>query len=135
MSFFNDNGFLSEEGKRMLLEFNTAIENLMATDEVDDMSETEIRALGSVLAKIVGDVISNRISRKLQENVKFEAMSDDDFETYLKNKYGDNWVFMTLTPEEFKRVPTLDLDKLFKDIHTIGQSLMDYLNTNGVRYW
>jgi len=42
---------------------------------------------------------------------------------------------MTLTPEEFKRVPTLDLDKLFKDIHTIGQSLMDYLNTNGVRYW
>ena len=135
MKFFNDNGFLSEDGKRMLLEFNTAIDNLLATDEVDDMSETEIRAMGSVLAKTIGDAIANRISRKLQEKNKFESMSDDDFEVYLKNKYGDNWAFMTLTPEEFERVPTLDLDKLFKDMQDIGESLMKHLNSNGVRFW
>jgi hypothetical protein len=135
MKFFNDNGFLSEDGKRMLLEFNTAIENLMTTDEVDDMSETELRAMGSVLSKIVGDTITNRISRKLQETDKFTAMSDIEFESYLTNKYGNNWVFVSLTPEELSRVPALDLDKLRKEMKVIGEELSKYLNCNGVRLW
>lgn len=134
MKFFDDNGFLSEDGKRMLLEFNTAIENLIATDEVDDMSEAEIRAMGSVLSKNIGDAVANRISRKLQEKNKLTAMSEKDFEAYLKNKYGDNWFFMTLTPEEFDRVPTLDFDQIYKDIQVIGESLMKHLNSNGVRF-
>jgi hypothetical protein len=130
---FDGNGILNETGKNLLLDFNTALDNLMSSDEVYDMSESEIRTLGSVLAKILGDRISHRIANKVKTTSKLDKMTDEEFEKYLLDKYGSNWHFLSLSPEEYARVPTLDFDKIFDDMKNVGNSIMQYLNCNGVR--
>ena len=37
--------------------------------------------------------------------MNLDQMTDTEFETYLKEKYGDNWFLVSLTPEEFARCP------------------------------
>jgi hypothetical protein len=119
--------------KQLLGKFRYALEEIMASDEVYEMSQTEVRNLGSALAKVVGDVICDQIAIRLQARNKFFKMTDEEFENFLKEKYGKHWVFMSLTPEEFERVPSLDLDTLLKDISSVGESLANVLNCNGVR--
>jgi hypothetical protein len=131
--FFNGNGVLTKDGIDLLLEFNTALDNLLASDEVHDMSESEIRTLGSVLAKILGDRISNRIASKIQTISQFDKMTDKEFEEHLINRYGNNWTMLTLSPEEFARLPTVDFDQLIKDMRAVGESIIKHLNCNGVR--
>ena len=105
--FFNGNGVLTEEGKTLLLDFNTALDNLMASDNVMDMTENDLRLLGSYLSSVIGNRISKRISTKLQTKSQFDAMTDDEFYAYLQQKYGQLWRLLTLTHEEYHRVPQL----------------------------
>ena len=105
--FFNGNGVLTEEGKTLLLDFNTALDNLMASDNVMDMTENDLRLLGSYLSSVIGNRISKRISTKLQTKSQFDAMTDDEFYAYLQQKYGQLWRLLTLTHEEYHRVPRL----------------------------
>lgn len=39
-------------------------------------------------------------------------MSDAEFETYLKSKYGEKWRFISLTPEEFERCPIISQEEI-----------------------
>jgi hypothetical protein len=111
-NIFTGNGAVTEEGKRLLLiEFNAALENIMTSDAVSDMSESELRTLGSILAAIVADAVSFRISRRLQIATKLGMMTDQEFEVYLEEKYGSIWRFCTLTHEELARVPALSLEE------------------------
>lgn len=118
--------------KQLLSKFRSALEEIMASDEVYEMSQTQLRNLGSTLSKIVGDTICDQIAIRLRATNQFSQMTDAEFENFLKEKYGEHWRFMSLTPEEFARVPS-DLDVILKDASAIGESLFNYLNCNGVR--
>lgn len=50
-------------------------------------------------------------------------MSDEQFEKYLENKYGAMWRFMSLTAEEFERVPRFAEEEIVK---AIEQGVRDF---------
>lgn len=78
-------------------------------------SVNELRELKSRISQYVGDVISDHIVKlheQEQEKSFLWRMSDDEFKSYLKNKYDKNydgtpnvlWAMNTsLTAEEFER--------------------------------
>lgn len=104
---FDEKGGFTEHGNSLLLDFQYGLAQVMTTDEVFHMSESELRLLGSLLSSVIGNVISARIARKLQISSSFTTMTDAEFESYLENKYGVSWRFMSLTEEEMVRVPKL----------------------------
>lgn len=53
----------------------------------------------------------------------FDEMTDDQFEEYLKAKYGEEYLFMTLTQEEIERVMPIAEEKIEK---AIEEELKDY---------
>jgi hypothetical protein len=112
--FFNGNGVLTKDGLDLLLELNTALDNLMASDHVMDMTENDLRLLGSHLSSMIGNIISKRISTKLQTKTQFDIMTDDEFYAYLEQKYGQLWRLLTLTHEEYHRVPQLSDEDIKK---------------------
>lgn len=105
--WFKGNGFLSEEGNRALLDFRYGLDSLMEKDELRTMSVGEIHVLQANLAKLVGDAISNHISRRMREAAALSAMSDKEFEKLLEDKYGAIWPELTLSPEEVIRAKSL----------------------------
>jgi len=64
---FKDNGFLSEEGDKVLHSFHYGLTEIMATAEVRAMSVQELHVLQANLAKLVGDAVSNAIFVKNKE--------------------------------------------------------------------
>ena len=63
---FKDNGFISEEGARVLHSFYYGLGEIMATTEVRNMSVQELQVLQANLASLVGDTISKAIQVKNQ---------------------------------------------------------------------
>lgn len=61
MNFFKENGFLSSDGETLVSEFKTALSNMLASSEVQNMDKSQIRILNSNLNKIVGEMISNHL--------------------------------------------------------------------------
>ena len=102
--YFTDNGFLSEEGKKLVEEFNFGLATTLMQDAVRNMSEAEISTLGCNLGKCLGDTISNLIQSKSQSKNKFIAMTDEQFEAHLKERYGERWMLVSVTKEELDRV-------------------------------
>ena len=130
---FKDNGFLTEAGQKALSQFKGTLEDLFASKLVKDMSEAELRVLGCNLASIVGDAISNRLQAKRNVTKKFQAMDDKQFQAYLVAKYGDNWMFQSLTPDELDRCPKLQ----FQEIENILKESAKHITKfprNGVRF-
>jgi hypothetical protein len=117
--WFKEGGFLDEEGEKAFLEIKTELENLLNTDEVASMDVQQLRVLCSCLTKMIGDKMCDKIAHRSQINNQFTAMSDDEFYTYLKEKYGEEvWQFCSLTPEELSRCPTLspkDFEKIMQE--------------------
>lgn len=64
---FKDNGFLTEEGQKVLHSFYYGLNETMATAEVRAMSVQELQVLQSNLAKLVGDALSKAIVEKSKE--------------------------------------------------------------------
>jgi hypothetical protein len=102
-----DGGSLSEEGKRITADFQTALNDILSKTEVREMTFSEVQTLGANLHKMVGDAISDRITGRIQFANSLEQMTDAQFEAYLKVKYGSVWSRVTLTPEELARIRPL----------------------------
>jgi hypothetical protein len=120
---FDDRGFLTEEGKysKQMKDF------IIKTDDMlEGYSINELRIMGSILHKIVGDAVCDAIQFKTNETNKFTAMSDEEFDKYLADKYapiyGKNWLIKaSITDEEgernaqtFRRQMTQNLEDLKK---------------------
>jgi hypothetical protein len=58
---FKDNGFLSEEGKKVLQPLHDGLTEVMTSVEVRNMSVQELQTLQANLAKLVGDAVSGAI--------------------------------------------------------------------------
>lgn len=110
---YKENGLLSEGGEVVTHPVKMAVYKLLNQDEqVKQMGESELRVLGGCLQKIVGDLISERIQFKNEVAKKLAAMKDEEFENYLKEKYGDRWILVSLTEEELDRVPRLSEEQI-----------------------
>jgi len=99
--YINGNGFLTEDGRAALSPLQKALNQ--AIREFGPESESELRTLGAVLSKMVGDTITDRIQTTKELEAKLDAMSDEQFNAFMTAKYGQNWQFVTCTPEEGKR--------------------------------
>jgi hypothetical protein len=66
--WFTDNGFLSKDAQFIDHKTKLTLDYIFLSPEVEEMSIDEIRTLGAVLSKIVGDFTSTAILKKQQEN-------------------------------------------------------------------
>ena len=58
---FKENGFLSEEGNKVLHSFHYGLNETMSRKEVKDMSVQELQVLQANLASLLGNAFSNAI--------------------------------------------------------------------------
>lgn len=94
---YKENGMISEEGQRVFKEtIDAKIRMLLKQGE----TETEIRIIASLIHARVGEFALD----KIQELKKFDLMSDDEFDQYLKSKYGDEWMHVALPGDELQRL-------------------------------
>lgn len=127
---YKENGFLSPEGKSVVAPLEGALEALLSSPEVREMSETELRTLGGVLSNIIGNAISNVIVSRSVFQSNLDKMTDEQFELFMKTKYGDRWILQSVLPEELKRSARLNEQKnqdLLDEIHNL------FYKTNIVR--
>jgi hypothetical protein len=126
-SLYKENGLLSEHGQCVVSPVKTAIFKLLnINEEIKEMGENELRNLGSSLQKIVGDLISDRIQLKNEVARKLAAMKDDEFYAHLKEKYGDNWMLVSLTGEELERCPRLSKEEIDKALEEGRKAAQEY---------
>lgn len=64
---FKENGFLSEEGKKVMQPLHDGLMEVMSSVEVQSMSVQELQVLQANLAKLVGDAVSGAIYVKNKE--------------------------------------------------------------------
>lgn len=100
---FDKRGFLSAEGEKATAKLKQEIAKLLANTTVEDIQTT-----GCILHKIVGDLVCDAAQEKRNVFSKFAAMSDEDFDKYLDDKYapiyGNKWIVKaSLTEEEGAR--------------------------------
>lgn len=100
---FDERGVLTPEGEKATARFKHELTKLLMNGSVNDL-----QIVGSILHKMVGDVTADAMQNKRNETNKFSAMSDDEFDEYLKKKYqplyGEQWIIKaSLTDEEGDR--------------------------------
>ena len=134
MNVFTENGNLNENGKKVTAPLASALEHIFASYEVKDMSIDEMRSFGASLAKIVKDEVSNRIQGKLDVKTKFGHMTDDQFNAYLRVKYGKEFALKTLTPEEFDRLPLIPKEVFDKALEEGRKASEEFMRFDSARW-
>jgi len=66
---FKENGFLTEEGKRVLQPLHDGLMEVIRAPEVQSMSVQELRVLQANLAKLIGDTMFGAIYAKNHEKI------------------------------------------------------------------
>jgi len=118
-NLFKETGALTPEGEQLLGPIALALEDLFETDEFSKMPEQQVRILQTQLMKLIGDQFCDKIVSKRQRSGRYFKMTDEAFETHIKIKYGDVWMWMTLEPEEMDRYADIakkNFDKLVEDM-------------------
>lgn len=132
--YFKDNAQLTDEGKQVLKPLSEALEQIFGTQTVKDMSVQEIETLASNMAKMVADFVFDKKIVKNEIVKKFNEMTDEQFEAYLKAKYGPQYMLVGLTKEELDRVPPLSKEDLKKAMEEGRQAYKAvYESRSGVR--
>lgn len=94
---YKENGMISEEGKQVFKEtFDSTVQKLLSQAG----SETEIRMIASLIHARVGELAFDTI----QNISSLDKLSDDEFDQFLKDKYGDDWMQKALPHEELNRL-------------------------------
>lgn len=101
--WIKETGFLSEEGDGAVMDFKIALNRLLLQPEVQAMGEIELRTLSCVLHNLVGNIMSNHMRAEKLAAGPFDSMTDEQFDKYLQDKYGAEWMTKSLQPEEIKR--------------------------------
>ncbi len=58
---FKENGFLTEEGKKVLQPLHDGLMEVIRSPEVQEMTVQELQVLQANLAKLIGDAMSGEI--------------------------------------------------------------------------
>jgi hypothetical protein len=132
MKLFNEKGDLSDNGKDSFeMYLDKEIQVLLNGAE----NENELRIIGGLITKRVGDMVSNAIQKKRELQGKFAAMTDEEFERYLDAKYGEQygqyWRLRSepiLSLEEHERAIIASenkIDKLQQDLFEAPSNKLD----------
>lgn len=97
---FKEDGNLSDYGNAT---FKAALDGEVKLILGMANTEAELQIIGSLLLKRVADLISEQRAVTKQFTSKLDKMTDDQFEAYLKIKYGARWPLQTLRTEELER--------------------------------
>lgn len=117
---YDERGFLTKEGEQSsrIINFKHALNECL-----EAMSIQEIQLMGSILHKIVGDTVFEAAQFKRDETARFAAMTDEEFDHYLNDKYskyGKDWFLrMSLTEEELERQSTSFKRKMEKTVERL----------------
>ena len=130
--FFTDNGFLSEYGKE---DFEMYLDKEINIILNTTKNENELRILGSLICKRVQDKVLEHITRAAQEENKLNAMTDEQFYSFLEEKYGDAWAKATLTAAEIKRVPRLTSEEIHELLNKRTAIIELEHNTSFLRHY
>lgn len=102
--FFQDNGYLSDHGKKALSEFKKALMEVLSSPEVKEMNEAEFMTLQANLGHLVDNEMSKEAGNRREEVVRLNSMSDENFEAFLAEKYGPEYMLKAgLTKAELDR--------------------------------
>lgn len=127
---FKENGMLSAYGEETFARFLDG-EILTLLNAAED--ESELRIISSLIMQRVGNLTADRITVKKKAADIFAKMSDQQFEEYLQEKYGDDWRLRSLTQAEFDRVRPLSQEKIRKLLEE-GAKQVTKFPSNGVRF-
>ena len=94
------------DDKNILLDFNYAISEIIARDQVKGMSVSDLFVLRNSLRKIVDLAVEDKVNRKLRLSDELKNMTDQQVEEYLLEKYSVLWPALHLNCEEFDRIQT-----------------------------
>lgn len=120
---FQENCIPTAEGTKFLEDFDRALKTIFNSDEVKSMNNSQRRIIGSLLANMVGSATTDSVVKHDQMVAELEAVSDEDFESFLKEKYGESWLFVTLTPEEFERAKRVRHKEIAKIMEGVRERL------------
>jgi len=112
---FDDRGFLSPEGEKATAKFKHELQKLLMDGSVNDL-----QIIGSLLHKVVGDMVCDAMQFRKNETSKFSTMTDEEFDEYLLKKYkplyGEQWMLKaSLTDEEGERMTESFIRKMKDD--------------------
>lgn len=125
--WFKENGFLSDEGKKALAGLKETLEGVLASPEGRDLTDNELQALQANVANMVGNLFSNTLQARSEESKMLDRMTDEQFELYLFEKYGDNWMLVSLTKQEQIRSSAAfarRIEKAFAEAYEIRQAVI-----------
>lgn len=128
---FTENGFLSEEGERV---FSEIIDSKISTILKQAKNDDELRILESLLKNRIGEAVFNVMQAKREITAKFAAMTDEQFEAYLKAKYGEKHLFISLTPEELDRVPRLTREEVRGALSKGIKAAQEFYNSSPITH-
>jgi|SRR5208282_1769720 len=132
---FTEACFLSDEGKKIFKEvLNDSISMLLN----QATSESELRIIGSLIQQRVGEMTTTAVVDRKQKLETLQKLSDEEFKIYLEEKYGKDYLFKTLTPEEFDRCPVISQEKIrealeegAKAVRSMQHSCISFPNPKG----
>ena len=106
---FTEAGFLSSEGNRVFKEvLDSKIKMLLSQAS----NEQELRIISSLILQRVGEMTSTAITTKQQTVAELKKLSVKELCDHFEKKYGPQWVFVSLTPEELEACPVLTEEEL-----------------------
>ena len=129
---FEGNGLLTPEGKEAFGDIQYAIDRVL-TIVCRDMSECELLTVQATLAKMVGDTMSWHMQAKRDLRNKFAAMTDEQFEGFLRAKYGEKWRFFSLTKEELDRCPRLTQEQVEDALSQGIKAAMEFYEASPIK--
>lgn len=129
---FEGNGFLTEEGKKAFASVQSQL-NETLNNVCRDMSESEMLMVQATLAKMVGDTMSWHIQAKRDLHNKFAAMSDEQFEGFLRAKYGEKWRCFSLTKEELDRCPRMTQEQVREALSKGIKAAMEFYEASPIK--
>ncbi len=122
----DDAGFLNEAGKKATNNFKNVVKDLLNSNEVKNLSPMELKIFGGTLIKIIGDLICDKTSKEEIKENKFSSMTNEEFDFYLKNKYGSGWQFVVLEEDELKRLPPINQKEFFLKLKEFREKVINF---------
>ncbi len=125
--WFKENGFLDDEGKKALAGLKEALEGVLASPEGKSLSESELQTLQANVANMVGTAFSNALQTRSEEAEMLNHMTDEQFDSFLQEKYGNQWMLTVLTRQEQLRSSAAfarRLEKAFAEALEIKQGVI-----------
>jgi hypothetical protein len=124
---FKEDGTISFYGEKVLRPLNDSLMELIASPEIREMTPNQLLILKSYITQVVGDIISERSLAKKQIANYLLSLTDEEFETYMENKYGEHWEFEYCTPEELDRVKPISKEELEAAMEEGRKNAEDFL--------